>query len=186
MRTSKGNSYCSDIAQLNQYLEEIKITSCPHCGATGYLIGHGFLRGYSENAPTQVIRGRRFFCSNRYRKKGCGGTFSVLLGEVLKRFVVRANTLWIFLQGIADGFNKSSAWQKAQSGFSVQSGYRLWQRFHQAQSYVRTLLCRRGPPPFVDSEQPIAQLMQHFKSVFDSNTCPFESFQVAFQQPLLQ
>lgn len=186
MRTPKGKSYCSDLAQLNQYLKQIKFVPCPHCGLTGYLIGHGFLRGYAETGQERVIRGRRFFCSNRYRRRGCGCTFSVLLARVMRRFTVRANTLWNLLQAVADGFNIKAGWQRAQTGYSVQSGYRLLRRFERSQTHIRTLLCRIRPPPDSDSQQPLTQLMQHLKVAFASDSCPLESYQSNFQQPFLQ
>lgn len=185
MRTPKGKSYCSDLAQLNQYLKQIKFIPCPHCGLTGCLIGHGFVRGYSESGQAQVVRGRRFFCSNRYRKRGCGHTFSLLLARVMRRFTVCANTLWHYLQSVADGFNKKAAWQQSQRGFSVQTGYRLLRRFERSQTHIRTLLCRVRPPPDSDSQQPLTQLVQHFKAAFTSDSCPLESFQLQFQRPLL-
>lgn len=185
MRTPKGKNYCSDLTQLNQDISEIKLLPCPHCRSIGFLICHGFLRGYAEFEQDQVIRGRRFFCSNRYRKKGCGGTYSVMLASVMRGFTVRVQTLWSFLKRVSLGLNRKAAWQQVQKGFSIQSGYRLWHRFNQAQTQMRTLLCRHGPPPDCDSEQPFIQLIQHFSSVFISNTCPFESFQMQFQCPLL-
>jgi len=186
MRTPKGKSYCSDIAQLNQYLKQIKFVPCPHCGLTGYLIGHGFVRGYSESGQAQHVRGRRFFCSNRYRRRGCGHTFSVLLASVMRRFTVRANTLWHYLQAVADGSNRKAAWQQAQVGFSVQTGYRLLRMFERSQTHIRTLLCCIRPPPESDSQQPLIQLIQHFKASFYMDSCPLEGFQIRFQQPFLQ
>ena len=185
MRTPKGKSYCSDLAQLNQYISGIKLIPCPHCGLTGSLICHSFQRGYAEFGQEQVIRGRRFFCSNRYRRRGCGRTFAVLLSSVMRRFTVRAKTLWNYLLAVSNGFSKRAAWQQAQTGFSVQSGYRLWGKLNQAQPHIRTLLCRIRPPPDSDSDQPLIQLMQHLKSVFVSDICPFESLQTQFQHPLL-
>ena len=42
----------------------------------GYLIKHGFLRGYdSEHQLTKTARATRVFCSNRNRATGCGKTF---------------------------------------------------------------------------------------------------------------
>ncbi len=41
---------------------QLKQTACPHCKLIGFLILHGFLRGYAEkDANEKVIRGRRIF-----------------------------------------------------------------------------------------------------------------------------
>ena len=62
--------------------------------------GPGFLRGYAERGSEQVLRGRRFFCSNRALRWGCGRTFSVALMNVLTGFVVRTLTLFRFAQAV--------------------------------------------------------------------------------------
>ena len=67
------------------------------------LIGHGFRRGYAERGSEVEVRGRRFFCSNRHRRPGCGRTFSVLLAAVVSRFVVRAVTLFRFVEFVVSG-----------------------------------------------------------------------------------
>lgn len=185
MRTPKGKQYCSSEAQLHQYLLGLAMVPCPHCRRIGYLIGHGFLRGYAENGQEQVIRGRRFFCSNRYRRRGCGGTFSVLLADMLRGFMVRARTLWRFLQGVSDGLSRKAAWEQAQEAFSLQSGYRLWRKFNRAQTHIRAFLSRRCPAPASSSAEPMKQLLAHLKCAFPSETCPFAGFQSHFQHSLL-
>jgi hypothetical protein len=187
MRTPKGKRYCSNEMELDQYRLGIKDVGCPHCGQVGFLIGHGFLRGYSEFGEATVLRGRRFFCSNRYRRRGCGCTFSLLLADVLLGFMVRARTLWRFFQGVlSGGLSRKAAWEQVVSGgFSLESGYRLWYKFLEAQSHMRTLLLRQRPPPDSSTEEPLEQLFAHLHQVFPATDCPFSSFQIQFQTSLL-
>jgi hypothetical protein len=184
MRYPKGKRYCSTEAELHQYMLGLKLMPCPHCGRVGYIIGHGFLGGYSETGQEQVVRGRRFFCSNRHRRLGCGRTFSVLLADVLMGFMVRAHTLWNYLQGVLDGLSRKAAWERTAGAFSLESGYRLWRKLQGAQAHIRALLHRRRPPPDSSAEEPLAQLSAHLLCVFPSD-CPFSSFQIHFQTPLL-
>lgn len=185
MRHPKGNKYCSSEFELLQYQRGLKFVSCPHCGQVGFLICHGFLRGYADVGQEIVVRGWRFFCSNRYRRRGCGRTFSVLLADVLWGFVVRAATLWRFVQGVAGGLSRKAAWERAQTGFSLESGYRLWRRLQSAQSRIREMLCRERPPPQSSSDEPLFQLAAHLQCVFASDECPFAGFQTRFQTAVL-
>jgi hypothetical protein len=172
-------------AELRQAHLHIKLQPCPHCGRTGTLIGHGFRRGYAEEASEQVIRGRRFFCSNRYRRPGCGRTFSVLLASRLRGFVVSAVTLFHFVEQVALGLARRAAWWVATKGaLSVSSGYRLWRRLSGAQSALRTRLCRECPPPASGHHEPLVGLLEHFRKAFPDAACAFSSFQLAAQRGL--
>ena len=169
-----------DLAELG-----IKLWACPHCGRIGTLIGHGFLRGYAERGQEQVVRGRRFFCSNRYRRPGCGRTLSVLVATVISRFVVRALTLFRFAREVVLGVTLGVAWRTAREGaFSVSSGYRLWRRLRAAQSTLRSRLCREEAPPACMHSEPVAALLEHFGVVFPGSVCPFSEFQLRLQHGL--
>jgi len=184
MRTPKGKRYVTNVDDADQYLCALKSVSCPHCSAVGFLIRHGFLRGYDERAvPT--LRGWRVFCSNRYRRNGCGGTFSLSLGDVLHRLSISAHILWCFVLAICSGESIKTAWEDLEISSSLQTGYRLWRRLRLAQSRLRTFLCREKPPPLSRGSEPFFQLLEHLKSVFPFDSCPFAAFQIHFQQHLL-
>jgi len=135
----------------------IKVVACPHCRRCGALIGHGFLRGYAERSSEQAVRGRRFFCSNRAQRPGCGRTFSVALMTVLSGFVVRTLTLLCFAQSVLGGLTRRAAWLRNASGaFSLSNGYRLWRRLQEAQSALRARLCRQAPAPGCASREPLS------------------------------
>ncbi len=151
---------------LDEVLEGIKLMACPHCRQTGRLIGHGFLRGYSERSSEVVVRGRRFFCSNRGRQPGCGRTFSAKLSKVLSGFIVRTLTLWSFLEIVLSGLTRRAAWLSAAGGMlSLSSGYRLWRRLCGAQSALRARLSREAPAPPSTAREPLAQLCAHLRIV---------------------
>lgn len=144
----------------------IKLVTCPHCRRCGALIGHGFLRGYAECGSEQVVRGRRFFCSNRSHRWGCGRTFSVALTTVLAGFVVRTLTLLSFAQAVLAGLTRRAAWLRETRGaFSLSSGYRLWHRLQAAQSALRARLSRETPAPACAAREPLAQLFAHFDAM---------------------
>ncbi len=174
-----GSRYVSDETALSESRAQIKLRACPHCRQIGALIGHGFLRGYAERGSEVEVRGRRFFCSNRHRRPGCGRTFSVLLAAVVSRFVVRAVTLFRFVEFVVSGLTCHAAWRAASArALSVSSGYRLWRRLERAQSALRTLLSRECPPPVCAHQEPLGQLLLHFRALFPSADCPFSESQV--------
>jgi hypothetical protein len=132
------------------------------------LIGHGFLHGYAERSSGEVVRGRRFFCSNRALRWGCGRTFSVALMSVLLGFVVRTFTLFRFAQAVLGGLTRRAAWLCEASGaFALSSGYRLWRRLQSAQGALRSRLSREASEPLCAAREPLAQLLAHFAVVLD-------------------
>jgi hypothetical protein len=168
----------------------IGLWACPHCAKSGTLIGHGTLRGYSERGQERELRGRRVFCSNRYRRSGCGRTFSVKLATVLSGFVVCTLTLFCFALAVIGGLTRRAAWLSAAAGaLSMSSGYRLWRRLNAAQSALRARLCREVPAPASIAREPMAQLIEHLAIVVDSSAGAasldvFAAFQNRFEQGL--
>jgi hypothetical protein len=186
----RPSRFVRDESALDAVLLGIKVVPCPHCQQTGALIGHGFLRGYSERSSEMVIRGRRVFCSNRALRPGCGRTFSVKLGRVLSGFMVRTLTLWRFASAVVSGLTRRTAWLGAAGGaLSLSSGYRLWRRLCVAQSELRARLCREAPAPASSAREPLAQLLAHLAVVVGAAvgaevSDAFAAFQLCLQRGL--
>ena len=180
--------FARDDSGLTDALLGIKLVGCPHCRRSGALIGHGFLRGYAERSSSEVIRGRRFFCSNRALRWGCGRTFSVALMNVLGGFIVRTLTLFRFAQAVLGGLTRRAAWLCAARGtFALSSGYRLWRRLQGAQSALRTQLSREAPAPLCAGREPLAQLLAHFRAVLGEGEADlFAAFQAHAQVALFE
>lgn len=149
------------------------------------LIGHGFLFGYAADGSDIVVRGRRLLCSRRFRRAGCGHTFSVLLAPMIAGFSVRTCTLSRLLSAVLSGLCINAAWtQLATTSLSLRSGYRLWRRLLAAQSHLRTTLASTSSPPACTDAQPLAQLLDHLKHVLGTTDCVFAVFQLTFQRHL--
>lgn len=177
-----------DGSELEVLRRNSKLTACPHCGQIGTLNAHGWLRGYGAKGSARVERGRRFYCSDRFRRAGCGRTFSMLLASFLGGFVVVTETLWSFVTGVLRGLSRKAAWaQAAGTFFAGSTGYRLWRRIQLAQVALRARLCEVSPPPACEDAVPLAQLVQHLRAVAaaEERECPFAVFQYRFQQHLL-
>jgi hypothetical protein len=58
--------------QINLYPSSLK---CPCCSRDEFLMSHGFTHKIRHDKKHRS--GKRIFCSNRYGRSGCGGTFSL-------------------------------------------------------------------------------------------------------------
>ena len=170
-----------------QFYYSLKQIPCPHCGYIGALILHGYLSGYDEiSYGKKVIRGRRIFCSNRFRRSGCGRTFSILKSNILKGFNITAATLWKFFNSIAHGMNKLQSFKKLKLPFSNTTIYRLYKRFKYQQANIRAVLSRMYlKPKTCSNKNPIVQTILHLKLSFNHHPCPISAYQGHFQKALL-
>lgn len=131
--------YVVNETELEQCRRQAKQWVCPHCRRAGDLNGHGRVRGLSADGPgKEAVRGQRFFCSNRGRRRGCGRTFCVRLAQVIAGASVRSQPWWRFISARLDGASVAAAWEKARSGFSLEAAYRWWRRWRPRESAVRT------------------------------------------------
>lgn len=181
--------FCSSPEQANATLDALKSIPCPHCNKIGFLIRHGFLRGYDAHATCKKsIRANRVFCNNRSSSHGCGRTFSIYLAGTLKRLSLSAQELWQFLSKASIASNKTTPFDTLQTSLSHSTAYRIWNRFQRAQSAIRTALTGLCPPPKRESKHPIQQTIEHLEAAFQSvptrNTEP--SNPIAFFQAQLQ
>jgi hypothetical protein len=146
---------------------KLKQFNCPFCRTIGNLNLHGFIYGYDKKR-----RGRRIFCSNRNRRKGCGRTFSLLLAGFLRNFRLTAHELWTFISGLVQGLSKQAAW--AQNGVSISESflYDLSRRIEINKPYIKTRLFSLSAAlnnTFIKlldcfpATNPIAAFQQHFQ-----------------------
>ena len=144
---------------------------------------HGYLYGYDEktNQP-DYERGRRIFCSNRNKRKGCGRTISIFKSNIIKGLTYTANTVWDFLNYISNGMNKINAFKQLNIKFTNSTVYRLFNKFKHKQPHIRTLLLKKSKPPDdIYTTDPFIKTMLHLKSVFNNKNCPISEFQETFQ-----
>jgi hypothetical protein len=161
--------------------ERLKLTPCPHCKVVGSLIRHGFLYGFDDGSPRRkTLRARRVFCSNRQVRRGCGRTFSVWLADKIRRLSLTTGCLWRFLQrAVAAGI--PAAVRAVDCHLSDRNLQRIWKRFDQGQSKIRTALSGKCPPPQLpakSSRRPAAaQVLAHLQAAFPDADCPITAFQ---------
>lgn len=179
--------FVRDQQALDELLARAKQFACPQCRCVGMLVGHGQLAGYAERSTCHEVRGRRLLCSARFRRSGCGRTFSVLIATVVAGFNVRTSTLSAFLEAVVGGATRSAAWEHGHNeapGLTLRSGYRLWNRLVAAQSSIRTALCDLALPPVTTDGRPIAHVLAHLRHALAPTGCVLAAFQLRLQRPI--
>lgn len=162
---------------------DLRLQRCRHCGRAGNLHGHGWRMGCGEGVAGRVCRGIRVYCSQRHRRSGCGRTFTVWLSGQVPGHTVSAACLWRFLLALMQSPSALAAWQKARTGFSLESAYRWLRRMRGNQTHVRTLLLRVGPaPPGAHTKEPLVELLKHLEGALGTQN-PVARFQIRFQEP---
>ena len=165
--------------------QKLKLYMCPFCRLFGYLILHGYLKGYYETGTNQdFLRGHRIFCSNRKKRGGCGKTVSILLANILKNFIITADTLWKFIRRLLEE-NRIAEILKGMPILTKSIGYRLKRLFCVNQTSIRTKLCIISSPPDNKTDNPVIQTIQHLQHSFAASSqqllCPVSAFQLRFQ-----
>ena len=174
---------CSSPQEVDQLYANLKLTPCPHCQKTEFLIKHGFLRGYDpEHQTDKTVRATRVFCSNRNRATGCGRTFSVWMADKIKSLFLDTESLWKFLTQAVATNNKFEAFRNLDCRLSDSAPYRIWKRFLQAQTAIRTALARLCKPPQLVSDNPEELTLAHLRQAFRGHTLnPIAAFQATLQ-----
>jgi hypothetical protein len=180
--------FCRGDAEWITIAERLKRTRCPHCKVVGTLIRHGFLYGRDETSPQkETVRAQRIFCSNRNARSGCGRTFSVWLASKIRRLSLTTAALWLFLQQ-AIVLGVLAAGRAADCRLTERTWQRIWNRFDQGQSKIRTALRGRCPPPEQPPRSPVqrgrlpaAQVLAHLQAAFSDSHCPIADFQHTLQ-----
>jgi hypothetical protein len=162
----------------------IKILKCPYCGEYGMLILHGYIYGQNEKRNT-VIKGRRVFCSNRNRRKGCGRTIAYRLANFIHQSFLCAKTAWKFLSEILKGSSIENAYNSLDTSFtiSISTLYFFWKKFRHKTDAIRTTLSNHFKLCPSDANCPYRETIFHLKEIFKNiNSNPIESYQRQFQR----
>jgi len=97
-----------------------------------------------------------------------------------------ASTLWTFLKLVICLGNKAQAMREAKLDLSISSAYRLWKRFSNCQSHIRTMLATCCPAPELPhTRQDAEQTAAHLEAAFPGEPCPIVSFQHRLQTAFL-
>ena len=169
--------------EIELFLSHLSLLRCPSCGVVGTLIRHGFIRWFHSPEKTG-IRAWRIRCKRSPRRRGCGRTPSLRLGDTLPRRCFSAQQLWAFIQALLRERSIKRAWERAGIPLSLDSGYRIHRHLCRCQSVLRTQLSARAPPPIVKAGVPLLQVLVHLQEVF-GRECPVRTYQETLQRNFL-
>jgi hypothetical protein len=160
-----------------QYKNTIKLISCPNpkCQNIGNLVFYGPLKN----------KGHRCFCSNRFKKNGCGKTFSFLWGKTIKNHTVKTKELWQFLIKLLCKQNITKALRSSEIIFSRRAVNHWITKLNTCQSTIRNYLVKISSPPTIHTSKPLLQTIEHLKTCFKNN-CPIQSYQTYFQRSIFE
>lgn len=104
------------------------------------------------------------------------------MADKIKRLFLSASSLWTFLKQAATSNNKIGAFRNLKSGLADSAAYRIWKRFYEAQSVIRTALATLCQPPKMNSGSSAALTLAHLEKAFRQNRLsPISAFQVTLQ-----
>ena len=185
-------AFCVRRCRVERRAFSLKQECCPHCGKRGTLNRHSLLTGKGAGqSPLRVRRGQRAFCSNRFRRGGCGRTFSVFLAGVLPRHGVGAGLVSRLLIGLLAGLSLKAAVEGLRAPFALETFYHLRARLRRRMDALRVLLCRETGPPECDFADPFLQTLAHFRAAFkaaatsDGRDTMCAWFQTRFQRAFM-
>src|SRR5690606_36427617 len=159
--------------------EKAKIFACRNCGRSGTLIGHGFLRGYAEDSSARLVRAKRFFCSNRGRKRGCGRTDSSFIALFVPYFTITTLTLWSLFSSLSAGLSVFESARRSSFPLGPRSAYRLANRLKGSSLRWRSWLVAQGASLTSTATIPLAQLHEQLQAVLGRQ--PFSVWQLHTQ-----
>lgn len=175
--------FVESFLELDSLAESAKSFACKHCGKVGTLIGHGFLRGYEERSSALCIRAKRFFCSNRGRRGGCGRTVSAFLSFFVPYFTIMTLSLWRFFHSLCDNLSVSIAAFNSHFPLGPRSAYRITIALKRASLNWRSWLERQGTCLLSSETSPLAQLRLQLLDKLGLQ--PFSTWQSRVQSSLL-
>ena len=165
-------------------LSRLKHRPCPHCHTTGYLNAHGFLRGFGLGS-SRIIRGKRIYCSNRGRRKGCGKTHSLFLPNFIPTFSILSSLLWNFLFLVLGGKTRRQAFKITFPSKNISRAYSFWKRCVKNQFNLRLILSTFCQPPRSTQVIPWLQVLEHLRLAFPLSPNPISDFQTTAQLAFL-
>jgi hypothetical protein len=85
---------------------------CPHCSKSHYLVSHGVIYKQRSMDRREAI-GKRIFCSNRYRRSGCGRTIQLHVKHAIPALHYGAAQVFMFLSCLLMTWSVKAAYHAA-------------------------------------------------------------------------
>jgi hypothetical protein len=136
--------FFKDIDSVDQFTMNLKTTpslQCPHCKRQGQLLSHGFV--YKKSHVSKKAVGKRIFCSNRNRKKGCGKTIRLYIAEQAHKLHYDTKHLLTFIIALVARLSIQKAYKVATGTEDSRNAYRwiakLWAKLTTYRKFLHRL-----------------------------------------------
>lgn len=184
--------FFDDINKLDQFTKNLKLHQaqliCPTCKKSDQFISHGFV--YKQQVKGKLLTvGKRIFCTNRYRKTGCGSTTRFYIKQRIPSFQYSCAHLVVFVCQLLKQNSIQVAYQQATGKYEHRNAYRWLSKLtlkmseHRAFLYANTAAISLGLTHF--SER-FKLLLSPLSEIFDLLTpCPCSQYQMLVQQSVL-
>lgn len=150
--------------EIERFLRELHLVSCPVCGVTGSFVRHGYVWGYVTPGKWGIRRWRIYCTPTR---DGCAKAPSVCLAATLLRRYFTTAQLWAFIRELMRASSIKAAWERCEFRLPLDMAYRLVNRIRICQPILRTHPYSRSPPPEEEcAGSTLQQVFTHLRSAF--------------------
>lgn len=158
----------------HELLRHQNILRCKHCSKSDQFLSHGFIykSTYSDIGIIKV--GKRIFCSNRYKKKGCGRTLALIIAGELPKKQYNSSHLMLFIRYLIQFFSVREAYKKATRTNNPRNAYRWLNALEANLLSYRSFLKRPTESPPKRRNKRLTLLTSTLKALFtlsDFRTC---------------
>lgn len=119
--------FFKDLHSLDLFTMELEhhqdLIKCKKCSKNDQFVSHGYVYKKHVKGGTRTV-GKRIFCSDRYRRSGCGSTLRLYLATELPALQYTATQLFIFLSSLIDNLSIQKAYEKATLTENPRNAYR--------------------------------------------------------------
>lgn len=184
--------YFDNMDTLQQFTMELDrhtdTLACKHCLNDGQFVSHGFVYKKHYNGDKRIV-GKRLFCSNRYRRTGCGRTLRLYLAEQIPKLAYSTIEVTLFLCALIGGASIQQAYLQATQTSDARNAYRWLDRLERRLMNYRQHIKRSTLSPagqFLSHTRRFQVLLPTMVTLFQSlgsELC--QHYQLRYQQAFM-
>jgi len=138
--------FFKDLDSLDLFTVELErhqnLLECKKCSKNDQFVSHGYVYKKHVQGGIRTV-GKRIFCSDRYRRSGCGSTLRLYLAAELPALQYTTTELFIFLSSLIDNISIQKAYEKATLTENPRNAYRWLTKCLRKLSDYRCFLNKR-------------------------------------------
>jgi hypothetical protein len=153
--------FFSSLDSLMTSIERLYLWTCANCNKVGSLRRHSHYFRVDPKGKEPIHHGQRVFCSNRYKNKGCGKTFTLQISVKLPRLHHLTKDINDFLLHYSDSQNAIKSWKASVSYYAcICQPYRLLSFIKKSLPKLKAALGLLTKPPDGIFANPVLQVIK--------------------------